>query len=518
MAIPATVLRSLSKLEETRALMPHLAGVALAGVVLARRVTIHNDVPRRDVDGNILNAHDGAVVQFTASTDAPNTGFFMYGTVYENCTQSGPQCVAHATCGYVPNRYSLYHSPDMIEWTLRSDNIMPSVAVDNSVINYWMPNVFFNPLTNKYVMQFWSSHCGFHQKCAEIALADTPDGPFVPTATPLQLHDGAIPSSTMGLWIDPDSPGDAYIKYNTFQDSVDSSSRQRVASSGHPKDGKQHHVIEKLAPDWLSTLPGTARTIFWKPSFPWFEGGGLLKRAGIFYYTTGSDCCFCEWGGDVRYWSAHDALGPWHPGLAPPLPAAACDLAGVWHLTGVNQSGVVHVTEKRGTFGNFSYAGPNASGIGWVEQATGYVHSSGEAKPGVVTSADGRDAGCDRVRWYGYEDLSWCRAGSSCPTLVAPELNPCLDGTAPVFGGATHNVPCIGHGERFKIPAQQFNNIHVRAATGGEDTWMFYGERSKSAPDGFKSHNAQAWVPFTFAKNGELLPFGDMPETFALEI
>ena len=46
----------------------------------ATLISIQNDVPRRDVDGLILNAHDGSV-QFFGNT------YFLYGTVYENCTQ-----------------------------------------------------------------------------------------------------------------------------------------------------------------------------------------------------------------------------------------------------------------------------------------------------------------------------------------------------------------------------------------------------------------------------------------------
>jgi len=84
----------------------------------AKLVTIHNDVPRVDQYGHIVNAHDGSVVNF-------NGTWFLYGTVYENCTQRGAQC--RSPCGFNPNTYALYTSPDLEAWTLHSTDIMPEV-------------------------------------------------------------------------------------------------------------------------------------------------------------------------------------------------------------------------------------------------------------------------------------------------------------------------------------------------------------------------------------------------------
>ena len=62
--------------------------------------TIHNNVPRVDTAGNIVNAHDGSIIRH-------NGTFYMYGTVYELCHQPGPQC--HVPCGYNPNRFGQTH-------------------------------------------------------------------------------------------------------------------------------------------------------------------------------------------------------------------------------------------------------------------------------------------------------------------------------------------------------------------------------------------------------------------------
>ena len=448
----------------------------------------------------------------------------MYGTVYENCTQPGSQCAS--PCGYLPNRFALYTSKDLVSWALQSDDILPSVHIDNNVINYWMPQVLHNPRTGKYVMQYWSLHCGFTLECADVASSDSPYGPFIPSAAPLKLHHG-LPSSQMGMFMD-EATGDAYVKYNTKT--------------------PQHHVIEKLTPDWSATT-GESAIVLWKTTFPWGEGGGVFYRQGLWYYMMGSDCCFCSWGGDSRYWTARHPLGPWHPGVAPALPglSAHCNLAGQWIGMGqlkdqqliLDQApGADEFTahlEARSTSNTHSFVS-NHSFNPWkgsVDQTTGYVTlplMPGDHR-GVLTSRDGLSAGCDRIRWYGYDSAAWCRAdgsSGSCalPTFQdAPNINRCSNGREPDFSHETSKQrgnPCDPqgktHGINFTVPAQQFNVVRVRTKDHGENTtWLYYGERSKSAPDGLKSHNFQAWEPLRFNPDGALRPLR-FPQKFDVPI
>lgn len=90
-----------------------------------------------------------------------------------------------------------------------------------------------------------------------MATSATPFGPFTPTA-PVILS-GGVPSSQMGMFVDTD--GKAFVKYNTV-------------------GPKQHHVVEELADNWLSST-GRFAVVFWKPSFPWNEGGGMFKRGDL---------------------------------------------------------------------------------------------------------------------------------------------------------------------------------------------------------------------------------------------
>lgn len=171
-------------------------------------------------------------------------------------------------------------------------------------------------------------------------------------------------------------------------------------------------------------------------------------------------------------------------------------------------------------------ADANGSAEGWIDQATGYVTfppSAGDGR-GVVTSADGKSAGCDRIRWYGYESFIWCRAGANCPLpsyMDAPELNYCADGSLPAEDVRLNPCdPNDPYGTNFTVPAQQFNviSIPVFNSTGGvAPAFLYYGERANSAPDHLFANNFQAWVPMTFDSAGGIEPL-TFPASFTLNI
>lgn len=480
---------------------PPLALVILTSLftytISSNVVTIHNDIPRVDQYGHILNAHDGSVVYFDGI-------YFMYGTVYENCTQPGSQC--DGPCGYSPNTFALYTSYDLQSWTFQTANIMPNMTKDNHQVDYWMPVVQYNKKTSMYVMQFWSGHCGFVAPCTEVAISPSPYGPFI-MQPPIPLV--RAPSSQMGFFVDPDS-GKAYIKFNTV-------------------GPDQHHAIQELTDDWLSSTSNYA-IIFWKPSFAWMEGGGMFKRGSLYYYMTGTDCCFCTWGGDARFWTSYDPLGPWSPGVAPPLPTERCDLTGDWFAVAGSPDApgneTLTLSQAQGS-DSFNFSDANGKASGTIDQATGYVTfppSAGDHR-GLITSADGSSAGCDRIRWYGYESFIWCRVGHNCaiPSYKdAPELNYCQDGSLP--DETVRINPCdpgVEYGVNFTVPAQQFNVITVNVLdnTSGGVTQeiLYYGERANSAPDRLFSHNFQAWVPLQFSTNGAILPM-TFPPSFQLTL
>jgi hypothetical protein len=238
---------------------------------------------------------------------------------------------------------------------------------------------------------------------------------------------------------------------------------------------------------------------------------------------------FCTWGGDARFWTAYSPLGPWHPGVAPPPPAAACDLSGEWQsLGGAGSPGNESLTLKQAAgSSNFTFSDATGSAAGWLDAATGYVTflpSAGDGR-GVVTSADGRAAGCDKIRWFGYESFIWCRKGADCGVLPsfadAPELNFCQNGALPVEGERLNPCdPGVPYGVNFTVPAQQFNVVSVATAdaAGAADTTVLYnGERANSAPDRLFSHNFQARVALVFDAAGGIQPL-TFPPSFELNL
>lgn len=248
-------------------------------LVSSKDVVISNILPRLDMNGNYVNAHDGCLVKF-------GNLYYMYGTVYGLCHQATTVC--DGVCGYINNTFALYTSPDLVNWTLITDNILPEVMKDNYFINYWMPNVAYNQLTKQYIMIYWSSRYGFKNSLVGLAVSSTPTGPFL-NVKPLEMQGGKIISDTTNLFVDDDNT--AYVRYNT-------------------RDEPLRHIVEKLSSDWRSST-GEYAVIFEKEDFPWYDGGGMFKRNGIYYTMLSFDCCFCQWGSDARVFSSKSILGNW---------------------------------------------------------------------------------------------------------------------------------------------------------------------------------------------------------------
>lgn len=212
-------------------------------------VTLSNLRPRTDTDGQIIDAHDGCIVQFDGA-------FYWYGTAYGN------------TSGFQPsNYYQCYRSTDLVTWKKEGRLLQnPPAGV------YYRPRVVYNVKTKKYVLWYnwyarlWEGKFG-------VAVATTPTGPFKIVNADVKVAHSEGGVGDFGLFVDDD--GTAYLSYNTI--------------NGH------RGSVEKLSADYLSSTMENGGFITED-----CEAGALFKREGKYYLLTDNTCCFCTQGSGAR--------------------------------------------------------------------------------------------------------------------------------------------------------------------------------------------------------------------------
>ena len=239
-----------------------LGAIALALAIMtapafAVMVTIHNDVPRVDQNGDIVDAHDGSIARY-------NGTYYLYGTAYNN--QNGFS---------FSNRFVVYSSPDLVTWTFHGDI---TTVMDSTPGMYFRPHVVFNPGTKKYVLWYnwyargtdWAGRFG-------VATADQPWGPFT-----VQNPNVTFPQGT--------SVGDFAVLSDTD-------------GKGWCVYGWHNGGVAPLAADYLSIGSGYS-------SIGSGEGFSAFKRGNFYYYLWGKLCCFCSGGSTANVSRATVATGP----------------------------------------------------------------------------------------------------------------------------------------------------------------------------------------------------------------
>jgi hypothetical protein len=237
----------------------------------ARLVTIYNDRPRLDVDGNYVDCHDGNIVHH-------NGTFYLYGEFYGNLT--GRPFVPAPGWGAAP-QLSVYTSPDLTAWTFRGNLFNSSVPSDPSFTK-WIPTAVWSPACSCFVLWFGSGAW---------AVATSLDGvhfDLVSNGATSRLGGG---TDGTGLLLDDDGVG--YVAFS--------------APDGGPPGGHQLS-IERLAPDLLSSSKVNVSGFF---PITYVESPSLFKRSGRYYLLSPSCCCACRGGSGLAVYSATSMLGPW---------------------------------------------------------------------------------------------------------------------------------------------------------------------------------------------------------------
>ncbi len=217
--------------------------------------------PRRDVTGEIIDAHDGCLQFF-------NGLYYLYGTAYGK------------TDGFTNNEFRVYSSPDLEHWTFAG-----TLLKERPAAIYYRPYVVFNPNTRKYVLWYnWypssKSKEWFGREGA--ATSDSPVGPFKIANPEVQLsHPGNGDGS---LFADDDGTG--YFIYTSI------------------RDGYTVRV-ERLTPDYLGVTGETSSVLAVGGEAP-----VLFRRNNLYYALFGALCAFCPEGSEVQVFVSSSPLGP----------------------------------------------------------------------------------------------------------------------------------------------------------------------------------------------------------------
>ena len=252
-----------------RSAPPVLLPLLLSLSLLARRgagklVTIRNDSPRLDVDGNYIDAHDGCIV-------ARGGTYFLYGEMYGNATGG----TFPGDWGNAP-QLAVYTSPDLLAWTFRGSPLSSETADATK----WIPNVLYSEAQQRFIM--WGGSGDWFVASSNDGIAFN-----LETAHTTSRLGGGTDGT--GFFIDNDGQG--YIAFSWTGPGFD-----HVTS------------IERLAPDLLSSSKVNVSGFF--PD-DYNESPGLFKRGATYYLTYGSCCCACRGGGGVVVFTAPSIEGPW---------------------------------------------------------------------------------------------------------------------------------------------------------------------------------------------------------------
>jgi hypothetical protein len=252
-----------------------LLSVLLLGAPLAssRLVTVYNDRPRFDVDGQFVDAHDGSLLYHGGT-------FYLYGEFYGNLT--GRPFVPAPGWGAAP-QLSVYTSPDLTTWTFRG-HLFNSSVPSNASFTKWIPTALWSPACSCFVLWFGSG--GW---CVATSL----DGVHFELAS--NGGTSRLGGGTDGTGILLDDDGTGYVAFSALD-------------RGGPPPGGHLLSIERLAPDLLSSSKVNVSDFF---PIDYVESPSLFKRGGRYYLLSPSCCCACRGGSGIAVYSSASILGPW---------------------------------------------------------------------------------------------------------------------------------------------------------------------------------------------------------------
>jgi hypothetical protein len=439
-----------------------------------QKVLVDNLRPRLDEGGEIVDAHDGRVIQF-------GSVFYWYGTRYGK------------TNGFTNgNEYVCYSSTNLKVWKYEG------VLLPNKPQGvYYRPHVVYNSKTGKYILWYnwypalWNGQFG-------VAESSSPVGPFNIVNSDVSVKHKELGVGDLGVFVDQN--GKAYLSYNTI--------------NGHRLSVEE--LDEKFT---ASTLNGSE---FIADNC---EAGSMFKRDGLYYLLTDYTCCFCAQGSGARVYTSKSPLGPYeyrqninrYPGrLLPQLTDKA---------TADNQFETFTAKAQHIALLTLSRAAPVSEMI--ISQFTGDRNGQcGEVNNPVVhepiTRFSFNLAFFHEGEWHQLKPSKIdVQSGSmveryriSFPATVMEQIR-----VTPVYPDSSAQIRLseitLPMQENYKcymkgltdgkpiIPAQQAYVMELNGSTGRKYVWI--GDLWGSASDNVKGHDYQFWSsPLEFYKNGTI--------------
>ena len=262
----------------------------------AAKVEISNTEVRHDVLGNIMDTHDGNIVQYE-----PNGLYWYYSMGYQDCViEHGVipprECPgiydAFGQCGFrTDHALRVYSSPDLASWTLESENALPDESRPYGI--YFRPKVVYNKATDKYVL--WINHlpdaatplAAYHDTRYVVGMSDSKAGPFTVVREKAALSQSA--------------PGDADILV------TEDGKKAYIAYNGWYND---HTIlVEELTDTFMDSRGAELASMPISPAKN--EAPQMFYRNGWYYIMYGHTCCFCKEGAGAHVKVARNPLGPW---------------------------------------------------------------------------------------------------------------------------------------------------------------------------------------------------------------
>jgi hypothetical protein len=257
-------------------------------------VTIRNDVPRYDTDGNIVSAGDGCL-----SYHPDEQRYYLFGAHYQPCSEPNNDCYAGSggfdqckqhkkfdsahCCGWRNATIAAWSSSDLVTWELEGLNILPVLTSNLSTYSSEYMAVFepcgvYNRKTGFWNLFFLRD--GYH---LARAVARTAAGPF-------DVLQWTVPVPGMSEIVDfyfwqNASTGDLIMKHNS-------------------EVGGEFAVT--FSDDYLS-ITGTSAVMGHEQGYT--EGGGIFQYNGDTFVMAGYGCCFCTRGSNGFLWRSDSVLG-----------------------------------------------------------------------------------------------------------------------------------------------------------------------------------------------------------------